>query len=703
MEIPMGQQRRDSTLGQALRMINQSLHSNPTRQRPRRHRNQPFSPSPSKSPAGAVFPFKSPSATPPNPPSLGTLPPAAFGGGVGGMPSPWLALAASSGAPTPSLDGPGRNSPQLGSPFEKLNIGGSWSGANLSDPLAGRRASLEPPSFSLSASPGKSSLSTEFSFGGAMDGQKSKSMDNSKKDRDQDMAIDAPEPKQKPALPATLAARRASLPRNHVNVHGPVISKANSPLALSNITDAKPSTAQKAQPLAASSLGPMIANPNVLILDLRPPSSYQAAHLPRSHSLPIPSTLLRRPAFTVEKLVAMLHGDSMQAVSQWRNKTDIVLIDQDSQYVSAGHILDGLASKFAREGYTGNIWFIKGGHGAVRAAGLGLIQSGEEEPSTPQIPGYTGPGGAGLMAGGMGRMAFQNSKLMSLLSFAALMSGSTGGGGMLSPSTTMSGGSRTPGLQLRLDPFDQQTTTQRGSPTTSKKSSSYRGHSAMGDESTASTLQPANPFFDNIRQNMELSHGGITDRIPLGLPEEIKSRASELPSFLEPLATMSDKDASDVLARQFYQVELGEQKRLQAVMDWHTQDSGAMTNEKQAHQDRGQRSADREEVQRLASWGAAQLAGQQSPDEADGGEYYPFSITAGVERGTKNRYKNIWPYDFSRVRLGSPEDDSDYINASYIQPRGTSRRYIATQGPMDATYRDFWTLVWEQGVQVIAM
>jgi len=375
-------------------------------------RDQPFSPSPSKSPAGAVFPFKSPSVTPPHPPSLGTLPPAAFGGGVGGMPSPWLALAASSGAPTPSLDGPGRNSPQLGSPFEKLNIGGSWSGANLSDPLAGRRASLEPPSLSLSASPGKSSLSTEFSFGGAMDGQKSKSMDNSKKDRDQNMAIDAPEPKQKPPLPATLAARRASLPRNHVNVHGPVISKTNSPLALSNITDAKPNTAQKAQPLAASSLGSMVANSNVLILDLRPPSSYQVAHLPKSHSLPIPSTLLRRPAFTIEKMVAMLHGDSVQAVSQWRSKTDIILIDQDSQHVPAGHILDGLAGKFAREGYSGHIWFVKGGHGAVRAAGIGMIQSGEEEPSTPQIPGHTGPGGAGLMAGGMGRMAFQNSKLI---------------------------------------------------------------------------------------------------------------------------------------------------------------------------------------------------------------------------------------------------------------------------------------------------
>jgi hypothetical protein len=267
---------------------------------------------------------------------------------------------------------------------------------------------------------------------------------------------------------------------------------------------------------------------------------------------------------------------------------------------------------------------------------------------------------------------------------------------------SQSAGSQTPGLQLRLDPFEQQAEGD-GSPATSRtasrKSSSYRGHSAMGDESTASTLQPANPFFDNIRQNMELSHGGITDRIPLNLPNEIASRASELPDFLSGLACKSDKDAADVLAQQFYQVELGEQRRLQAVMNWHTQDSGAMTNDKQAHQDRGQRSRDKEEVDRLAAWGAAQVSGVENGDD----DYFPFSITAGVERGTKNRYKNIWPYDFSRVRLGSPEDDSDYINASFIQPRGTTRRYIATQGPMDATYRDFWTLVWEQNVQVIAM
>jgi len=362
-----------------------------------------FSPSPSKSPPVANFPFKSPMATPPQIPSLGPLPTPTFNGGPAGMQSPWLALAAASGAPTPSLDGPGRNSPLLGSPFEKLNIGGSWSGANLSE--AGRRGSLEPPTpFTLSTSPGKSSLSTstDFSFGGALDGQKSKSMDTTKKDRNQDMAIDEPEPSKKPPLPATLAMRRASLPRNHVNIHGPVIAKSASPLASTTAAG----SAQKAKPLAATSLGPMLESMSTLVLDVRPPSSYQVSHLPQAHSLAIPSTLLRRPAFTIEKMTGMLSDESTKAVSDWRNKSDIVMIDQDSTYVPSGSVLEGLAGKFAREGYSGQIWFVKGGHGAVRASGAGLIQSGEEQPSVPS----KGPTGGGLMAGGMGRMAFQNSE-----------------------------------------------------------------------------------------------------------------------------------------------------------------------------------------------------------------------------------------------------------------------------------------------------
>ncbi|OAX35271.1 hypothetical protein K503DRAFT_773661 [Rhizopogon vinicolor AM-OR11-026] len=54
-------------------------------------------------------------------------------------------------------------------------------------------------------------------------------------------------------------------------------------------------------------------------------------------------------------------------------------------------------------------------------------------------------------------------------------------------------------------------------------------------------------------------------------------------------------------------------------------------------------------------------------------------------------------------KLGEPSPVDDYVNASYVQPLGTRKRYIATQGPLPATFVDFWTLVWEQNVHVIVM
>jgi protein tyrosine phosphatase len=56
---------------------------------------------------------------------------------------------------------------------------------------------------------------------------------------------------------------------------------------------------------------------------------------------------------------------------------------------------------------------------------------------------------------------------------------------------------------------------------------------------------------------------------------------------------------------------------------------------------------------------------------------------------TKNRYANILPYDYTRVRLSITSGDqySDYINANYLDGYGPSRKrhYIAAQGPTPAT------------------
>jgi protein tyrosine phosphatase len=60
---------------------------------------------------------------------------------------------------------------------------------------------------------------------------------------------------------------------------------------------------------------------------------------------------------------------------------------------------------------------------------------------------------------------------------------------------------------------------------------------------------------------------------------------------------------------------------------------------------------------------------------------------AGIEKGNKNRYNNIWPYEHSRVKLEGLRDGAcDYINASHIKSSLTKKRYIATQGPIPATF-----------------
>ncbi|XP_039593229.1 tyrosine-protein phosphatase non-receptor type 3 isoform X2 [Polypterus senegalus] len=71
----------------------------------------------------------------------------------------------------------------------------------------------------------------------------------------------------------------------------------------------------------------------------------------------------------------------------------------------------------------------------------------------------------------------------------------------------------------------------------------------------------------------------------------------------------------------------------------------------------------------------------------------------------KNRYKDVLPYDTTRVVLLGEEDD--YINANYVNmeiPSGNIvNKYIASQGPLPHTCVHFWSAVWEQHSSVIVM
>lgn len=85
---------------------------------------------------------------------------------------------------------------------------------------------------------------------------------------------------------------------------------------------------------------------------------------------------------------------------------------------------------------------------------------------------------------------------------------------------------------------------------------------------------------------------------------------------------------------------------------------------------------------------------------------YTFNEASKMTNQTKNRYKNVYPYDSTRVQLSNPAGTlagSDYINASHIDGYIQQCAFIATQAPLQPTFEDFWRMIWEQDCRSIVM
>lgn len=65
-------------------------------------------------------------------------------------------------------------------------------------------------------------------------------------------------------------------------------------------------------------------------------------------------------------------------------------------------------------------------------------------------------------------------------------------------------------------------------------------------------------------------------------------------------------------------------------------------------------------------------------------------------------FQKTFADDFNRVELSGHHS---YINASHILMNvgEMEAHYIAAQGPLPETSQDFWQMIWEQNVSVIAM
>jgi tyrosine-protein phosphatase 2/3 len=307
----------------------------------------------------------------------------------------------------------------------------------------------------------------------------------------------------------------------------------------------------------------------------------------------------------------MLHSASARArFSDWRSSTQILVYDVDATAIPEGSNILGLLRKFAADGFQGPLLWLHGGFQAVWKENRPLIVT---TPPTPEVDDEAG---------------------------TTTTTTTTG-----APSSTASRGSRFGGamqtMSLRTDrlPTDAFSTVSTMSTGT--------GSAGAG----RSQARAFNPFYDSVRQNVELSQG-ITERIPLKLPARVRRRAHELPfPWLRTLAHRADmippneesesegsdiepsdidnanvEEGKEAFAMQFYRIELAEQRRMMSVMEYHTKESDLQPSLQPTVTGAAAVSDKASDVGSTAA----------SSSKVDS-KAFPFSITAGVEKGAKNR------------------------------------------------------------------
>ncbi|XP_043945882.1 tyrosine-protein phosphatase non-receptor type 1 isoform X1 [Protopterus annectens] len=101
------------------------------------------------------------------------------------------------------------------------------------------------------------------------------------------------------------------------------------------------------------------------------------------------------------------------------------------------------------------------------------------------------------------------------------------------------------------------------------------------------------------------------------------------------------------------------------------------------------------EIDRCGNWSSIyQDIRQQAGD-------FPCRTARLPENKNRNRYRDVSPFDHSRIKL--QQGENDYINASLIKMEEAQRSYILTQGPLPNTCGQFWEMVWEQKSRGVVM
>ncbi|XP_043260658.1 tyrosine-protein phosphatase Lar isoform X5 [Colletes gigas] len=95
----------------------------------------------------------------------------------------------------------------------------------------------------------------------------------------------------------------------------------------------------------------------------------------------------------------------------------------------------------------------------------------------------------------------------------------------------------------------------------------------------------------------------------------------------------------------------------------------------------------------------------QEYESIEPGQQFTWDHSNMEINASKNRYANVIAYDHSRVILQMIDGISgtDYINANYCDGYRKQNAYVATQGPLQETFGDFWRMCWELRSSTIVM
>lgn len=294
----------------------------------------------------------------------------------------------------------------------------------------------------------------------------------------------------------------------------------------------------------------------LLLLDIRSSQSFAQSRIKGALNLCIPTTLLKRPTFNIQKLQQTFQGGSGSGkFAEWRSMDWIVVYDARASDKRDAVTAQNMIKKFTSEGFAGHTAILRGGFGVFQNSFADLIDDG---PAVLPV--------------GQGEC-----------------NGRTNGG--LAP--------------------------------------------VIGGVNLPKATNDVDPFFSNIRQNMDLADG--VGQFDVARPSNLESPL--LPQWLRDAAAKNDHGKS--VSDKFLRIEQDEQARMRNA------------------------------------YAAFKLDKEQT---------CKFQLS-GVEKGGKNRYKDILPFDHARVRLQNrPAGACDYVNASHLSASRSHKRYIATQGPLPATF-----------------